>query len=155
MLPVCSFEKAVIWIRGVGHDVPIGSNIQDAIDAANPGDTIRVVAGIFTENLEVTKSQTLEGGYDTGFTDRSPRDTTIKGASRVITITGSGIEVTVDGFEITGGSTVAGVDGAGIYADVDTGSKVVIHDNHIHSNDAGPRAADVLCIITLRRAPAE
>ena len=37
--------------------------IQAAINNANPGDTIRIAGGTYTENLTVTLPLTLEGGY--------------------------------------------------------------------------------------------
>ena len=56
----------------------------------------------------------------------------------------TGIDVTIDGFEITGGSNTYG---GGIFIDVADGSRVVIHDNFIHDNkadDGGGIYADVV-----------
>jgi hypothetical protein len=117
-------------------DVPAGSSLQTAIDNAGPGDVIRVQAGTFTESLVITKSLTLEGGYNDTFTSRTLRTTVIAPASgRVISIVGTGITVTIDGFEIQGGDAGSG-NGGGIHVDVEAGSSVTITDNLIHDNSA-------------------
>jgi hypothetical protein len=117
-------------------DVPAGSPLQTTIGNANPGDVIRVEAGTFTENLVITKSLTLEGGYNSDFTSRTPRTTVIAPTSgRVISIVGSGITVTIDGFEIRGGDAGSG-NGGGIHVDVEAGSSVTITNNFIHDNAA-------------------
>jgi len=116
--------------------VPAGSSLQTAIDNADPGDVIRVEAGTFAESLVITKSLTLEGGYNSGFTSRTPRTTVIAPASgRAISIIESGIAVTIDGFEIRGGDAGSG-NGGGIYVDVEAGSSVTITDNFVHDNAA-------------------
>ncbi len=115
------------------------ATIQEAVDAANPGDEIRVRNEVFTDSLMITKSLTLLGGYtDAGFTTRTPRTTVISPTGRGIAITntttGPGIDVTVDGFEIVSASVVGS--GGGIYVDVEDDSRIVINDNFIHDNSA-------------------
>ncbi len=69
------------------------AKIQDAINAANSGDTINVAAGTYTESLAINKGVTLQGaGRDV---------TTITGAQ---TITAN--DVTIDGFTLNGGITI-------------------------------------------------
>jgi hypothetical protein len=122
--------------RAAYVDVPAGSSLQTAIDNADPGDVIRVEAGTFSESLVITKSLALEGGYNSGFTSRTPRTTVIAPASgRAISIVESGIAVTIDGFEIRGGDAGSG-NGGGIYVDVEASSGVTITDNFVHDNAA-------------------
>jgi parallel beta-helix repeat protein len=42
------------------------SSIQAAVDAASPGDTVRVCAGLYRENVQVNKTLTLIGSGPTG-----------------------------------------------------------------------------------------
>ncbi|MBC8427021.1 MAG: hypothetical protein ISR63_10260 [Desulfobacterales bacterium] len=52
---------------------PCYTSIQEAIDDAIPGSTIKIVAGTYDEDLWVSSSGelTLEGGWSNDFTDRS------------------------------------------------------------------------------------
>lgn len=56
---------AIIFIVGLSHatviEVNPGQSIQKAIDLANPGDTIRVLNGTYTENIEIDKQLTVKG----------------------------------------------------------------------------------------------
>ncbi len=124
-------------VRADYVDVPNdGSKIQEAIGNADAGDVIRVEEGVFAETLVITKSLTLEGGYNSNFTDRTPRTTVITPPSgRAIAIVGDGITVTIDGFEIRDGD-VGGGNGGGVAIDVNAGSSVTITDNFIHDNTA-------------------
>lgn len=116
------------------------ATIQAGVAAAQSGDTILVQSGAFTESIEITESLTLLGGYNQSFTARTPRSTKILGSTSVIWIYGEGIDATIDGFEITGGSAS---DGAGIAIRVSDGSRVVVNDNYIHDNRALDRGGGI------------
>jgi hypothetical protein len=81
--------------------------VQAAVNAATPGDTVQVCAGVYHENVVVNKPLTLSGAQAgnpvAGRTFGIASEATIMGAqsvgaSAVITITASG--VTVDGFSL-------------------------------------------------------
>jgi uncharacterized repeat protein (TIGR01451 family) len=119
------------------------TTIQEAIDAASAGDTIKVAQDTYYENLSISEDIILLGGY-------SPPDWTTQGpaSSTVINATGKGdsaIHVnraspTIDNFTITGGSgqyhaANNRTRGGGIYI---TGDNIhpIISDNVIQSNQA-------------------
>ncbi|MCI0398979.1 MAG: right-handed parallel beta-helix repeat-containing protein, partial [Chloroflexi bacterium] len=87
--------------------------IQIALTNAQGGDTIRVAEGDYIENVRITKTVTLEGGWNTQFTERDPAVyvTTISPAETndsVVAIMGQYqdpalVAPTLDGFTITGG----------------------------------------------------
>ncbi len=96
------------------------TTIQDAINAACPGDTIEIHSGNYRENVEVNKRLTLRG-VDTG--DGMPV-VDAGGSGSAITITADGC--TIEGFEVTnsGGAWPC----AGIHA--------TSNDNNIEGNNA-------------------
>ena len=108
------------------------TTIQAAVDAAQPGDLIKVAAAMYTEaklvnatqyNLYITKTVTIRGGYTCAdFTNQNPSAnvTTIRpftAEQSVVSIFGvfgttSQVAPTIDGFTITGGG--GGNHGGGI-----------------------------------------
>ncbi len=81
--------------------------IQAAINAANEGETILVAAGLYPENLVITRGLTLSGGWDNSFIVQTAGASVIdgQGLGRVISITcaSSDTVVVVDGFTIQNG----------------------------------------------------
>jgi hypothetical protein len=110
---------------GTGCDYTI---IQEAINNVNPGDTIRVAQGTYTENLSITVGITLAGGYSGSpdwtrsitlyetIVDGSGSQTTPGAPSQlgdpVVSFVGSSDGSVLEGLTITGGSSqqAGGVD---------------------------------------------
>ncbi len=104
--------------------------IGAAIAAAQPGDRLLIEGNrTFTENLTITKTLTLRGGYN-GCASGSANLTTLDGndAGRVLTIAGTTVSVTLETLIVTNGS--AGV-GGGISAD---GGRVTLEKTKVHNN---------------------
>ncbi len=89
LLLLTSFSRAdpgIYYVRaGASGDCsaanPCG-RVQQAIDLATTGDQVLVAGGIYTENLEITHSVGLRGGWNLSFTVQSPVSypTTIEGS---------------------------------------------------------------------------
>jgi predicted outer membrane repeat protein len=93
--------------------------VQQAVDAASPGDTVKIAgtcAGVqiragLTQTVYISKSLTLEGGHTQTNWSLDPEPDTYtttldaSGGGRVIVITGM-VNVTLDGLSITGGLVV-------------------------------------------------
>ncbi|MCP4541623.1 MAG: DUF11 domain-containing protein [Chloroflexi bacterium] len=132
------------------------SSVQDAVDAADSSDTIKVAAGTYTgvdKGTFITQMVrlrvngvpvvTIRGGYTTtNWVDSDPvANPTIldaEGQGRVFFIE-EGVNVTIEGLRITGGNAYMGdVDGGrksggGLYA---ADAVVTLRNNHLYGNVA-------------------
>jgi len=88
--------------------------IQEAIDAASHGDTIKVAPGAYDENVFVTESLSLLGS--------GPDETVLSGGIEL-----QANNVTVGGFKVEGG-ILSGSQNAGIYVVRGTSGHVVSHN---------------------------
>ncbi len=113
------------------------ATVQQAVDQAQAGDTVKVAGGIYTGTggnvVLIAKSLTLHGGYTTdNWTDSDPVDnrTTLdgEGSRRVVHIAGT-VPVTVDGFHLINGSVNG--DGGGLYVYTAT---VTLANSQVYSN---------------------
>ena len=146
--------EAVIYVKPGGNDSNSGlswteakKTVTAAINIANTNDEIWVAAGTYAENVQIMKKVGLYGGFQGNETIRNQRDwisnvTTLNGSSSgsVVTITGGvGLNMTVDGFTITGGISDYG---GGISV---TGSSPTITNNLIKLNGATAYGGGIFC----------
>ena len=151
LFSILSFARAagtgaaedVLCVKPGGEDGCLAS-INDALAIANVQDTIRVAAGLYAENVVISKTVTLEGGWNTAFTVRSintfsstivPADNTLS----VVHIQGEfgnpqNVAPRLDGFVITGGRADLGSNHGGGLSIVDSNALVI--SNTIHNNVA-------------------
>jgi uncharacterized repeat protein (TIGR01451 family) len=122
---------------------PCYAGVQEAVDAADPGDEIRVAMGAYTgvsaragvtQVVYISKSIIIRGGYVTttwGAANPISFPTTLdaQGRGRVLYVTGD-ISPTIEGLRITGGD---GDYGGGVYV---TGATALICDNWVFGNTA-------------------
>lgn len=131
LLLVAATLVAVLAAAGVGAGAEwgvypgAGTPIQDAIDDAEPGDTIYVHEGTYIENVDVNKRITLIGDGAGVVTVRAA------GRGHVFDVTASW--VTISGFEVTGATDAKT---AGIYLGVGT-DHCNISDNNASDNTYG------------------
>jgi hypothetical protein len=112
-------------------NVAIGQSIQAAIDAAQPGDTIDVAAGTYNDQfLTIQKSITLQavGGEVKLVEDQSPPN-----GKAMITEGASGLNVAINGFDISG-VAVSDRNGAAIRYE---GGSLSLKDDYFHDNQEG------------------
>jgi hypothetical protein len=161
---------AMLWIAGVqprsaraavlcvapGGAGECYDSIQQAVNAAADRDTVRVAQGVYFETVEISKSLTLEGGWNDSFTvqDWDTYVTTIDadGNGSVIR-TGlplgvSAITVTIEGFTLMHGDASAYLGwGGGILLQDDFGgvSQFTVRHNVISNNYACPDPSPPSC----------
>jgi parallel beta-helix repeat protein len=141
VLPGTGSAKAASILCVQPGNVNCFHTISDAITAAGVGDTIQVAAGTYVENVIITKTLTLEGGWDATFTHRDPAlyITNINpsnAALAVVTVHGqfgntSAVAPTIDGFAISGARSTN--HGGGIRS---TNSDIIVSHNVITDNVA-------------------
>jgi len=118
-------------------------SIQQGLDAASDGDTVKVVSGTYAENLVIQgKTIVLYGAYNDDFTERDfvANLTILQGdaTESVVTLNEAGSSI-VNGFNVTGGTRssleVYYDNGGGFYC---YGGSPTISNNIIEKNDAHP-----------------
>jgi hypothetical protein len=136
------------------------ASLQAAVDAAAPGDEIRVAAGTYTDlhvrprsditttgvvtqNVYLNKTLTIRGGYSGDFTAWDPQTYATlldaQGQGRVLYVSGD-INPTIQGLRITGGDAT-GMGGYPVAGDNDAGGGVYVYSaspiligNQIYAN---------------------
>lgn len=122
-----------------GAPSPCYTDIQDAVDAASPGDEVRIAQGTYTgvqqrngitQVVYIAKDLTLLGGWSEDFSLRKPSafPTVIdaQGLGRAVALSGP-VEVTLNGLEITGGDA-RGLGGLIMgYTEVDVGGGLYVY----------------------------
>jgi hypothetical protein len=114
------------------------TTIEGAVAAANPGDTVDVQAGIYTNDfVSIFQNLTLQAiGGPVQMVDTLPADATpIKKA--IIDEGGPGISVTINGFDISG-AVVPDGNGAAIRYE---GGSLTLNNDYFHNNQDGMLAA--------------
>ena len=142
--------------RDCGGASPCYATIQEAVDAAAPGDEIRVAQGVYTnvttrqhslgglthrvtQTVFISKSLTLRGGYTTTNWS-SPRPAVFptiidpQGQGRGLYVTipafGSPITVTLEGFSVTRGFAAGDAGGLYLYA-----AHALVSGCHFYANE--------------------
>lgn len=136
-------QEDTLCVKPGGGDGCLAS-IGDALAVAQDGDVIRVATGTYNENVFISRTVTLQGGWNTAFTLRDignfsstivPADNTMS----VVQIQGTfgspgDVAPMLDGFEITAGRADLGSNHGGGLRIVD--SDAVVISNTIHNNVA-------------------
>lgn len=105
--------------------------IQQAVNTANDGDTIRVAAGVYFENVDITAGKviTIEGGYNNTCTSTGAGTTRIEGSANY----GSTIDI-LGGTSRLRNLQVAWGSGTGGGINVDGNSQVTLDNADVFNN---------------------
>jgi hypothetical protein len=114
------------------------SKIASAVAAANPGDTVDVQAGIYTNDfVSIFQNLTLQAvGGPVQMVDTLPANSTPINKA-IIDEGGPGISVTINGFDISG-AVVADGNGAAVRYE---GGSLTLNNDYFHNNQDGMLAA--------------
>jgi len=106
-------------VKDTGIHVVPGAypTIQDAVDAAQPGETVRILAGYYEESLVITSPVRILGDGRSQVILQAP-----DGAYRLISVAIEAGEVEISGISLVG-AVHAGVD-----ADIAAGARLIVHD---------------------------
>ena len=111
-IPVAHATPGIYYVRegASGNCLSVTtpcSSVQHAINLATiPDDEVWVAGGTYTENLVITHSVKLRGGWDVSFTVQSPVSTPAiidGGGDHVVRIDAAGEAVELDGLTLTNG----------------------------------------------------
>ncbi len=168
---ILSFGLTLTWVLGAQassgvaaspnselHVCPSGcpyDNVQNAVDAANEGDFIKVAEGTYTgvseredvtQTVYLSKTLTIQGGYTTSnwitpYPEVNITKLDAQGQGRVLYINGH-LSPLIAGLHITGGNAIGrepSQQGGGVYMNADWNwdeEPTVFKNNHIYGNTA-------------------
>lgn len=121
------------------------NTIGEAVDAAIDGDTVRVAAGTYAEQVLANKELAFKGAqYGNDARDRSGDESTVDGGGAMTPFVVTSSNVTIDGFTIIRG---AGGYASGVYSVIGN-ENFVVRNNIIRGNQIGLYAeCGVGCLI--------
>jgi parallel beta-helix repeat protein len=132
-VPMQTARAAAITVCASGCNY---TTIQEAIDAASPGDTINVGAGIYAGQINVNKSVTILGDPGDASPGPGPSAPIIDGGSApgdAFLLANGVSNVTIQGFEIANFTSNDTGIGNGISAWVGSTSNITIQDNYFYN----------------------
>lgn len=160
--PAAAVAVLTVGTAGTTCQNPQYETIQEAVDDASAGDTIRVCAGLYEEAVTVDKSLVFRGaraGVDARFGRTNPAQESIvqpPAGSNGFNVTNGAGNVTIDGFTVRdstvdGISTLTGGSGFTIVNNIVTGNRIglnfrspgtstsrsVIRSNRFEENNTG------------------
>jgi hypothetical protein len=114
--------------------------INAAVAVAAPGDTIKVCAGTYTENVVVTKPLTFLGaqaGKDARFRNNPSQESIVNNGAGDFTLSGTANDVKIDGFTLSGAGAPPALSWAYGIAAFQGSSGLVVVNNVLQGNSEG------------------